>query len=125
MNQQSFSNLHQHLYGLHKSLLQVQSQEMEKILDKKLGPFDLWHLSLNDENFVWLRKISEIIVEMDELSEAKEQDPTLYTKIKTDLKNLFFPDVKGQSDFDTRLTAALEKEPQIHHQMGQLKAILQ
>ncbi|WP_408098826.1 hypothetical protein ACJVC5_07890 [Peredibacter sp. HCB2-198] len=121
---ESFGKLHQQLLELHKTLLQYQGRIMEVKLEKHLGPYDLWHLSLNDENFVWLRKISEIIVEMDELNEAKDKDPQIFTKIRGDLKNLFFPLEKGSSDFDTRLTEALEKDPHICLQMGKLKGLL-
>lgn len=124
-SQGSFSKLHQHLYDLHKTLLHFQGHRMEDKLERKLGPYDLWHLSLNDENFVWLRKISEIIVEMDELSETNTQDPQLFSKIQKDLKELFFSAKEDKSDFRERLDLALEKEPQIHHQIGQLKGLLQ
>lgn len=121
---ESFGKLHPQLLDLHKALLQYQGRILEVKLEKHLGPYDLWHLSLNDENFVWLRKISEIIVEMDELNDTKEKDPQIFTKIRGDLKNLFFPAVPSTSDFDTRLAEALEKDPHICLQMGQLKGLL-
>lgn len=123
--QGSFMKLHQHLYDLHKTLLHFQGHAMEEKLERKLGPYDLWHLSMYDENFVWLRSISEIIVEMDELSETNSQDPQLLSKIQKDLKELFFPVKEARSDFQERLGFALEKEPQILHHIGQLKGLLQ
>lgn len=58
--------------SLHKILLDQEKISYEKINGPIGGPGQLLNLLMNDPYFDWLHRISEIIVQMDELLENEE-----------------------------------------------------
>lgn len=108
------------LKEIHKSLLDFQGQALEKIWERKLGPYDLWHLSLNDSNFSWLRRISELMALIDEEDEKEAPNENFPEFVKHELTNLFFDKTYDQ-DFQMRLDMALAKDPTLYLLMVNLK----
>jgi bacterioferritin (cytochrome b1) len=61
----TFNELSKALQQLHKELLMLEAKKLEARMGKALGPYELLHASLNDPSLAWLRKMSELIVNID------------------------------------------------------------
>ena len=81
------SNLSSALLKFHRGLLVYQTDLVEKIDERKYLPYDLLNLSLNDARFSWLRKFSEIIVQIDTIVDDKKNTPFDAASIVTAVKN--------------------------------------
>src|SRR6266550_5016037 len=60
------------LLRLHKTLLDFEREAYERARGKIANSYELLNLVMNDPWFAWLRQLSELIVEMDELLAVKE-----------------------------------------------------
>lgn len=111
------------LASFHKSLLEYQARVFEKQEERSLSPFDLWHLSSNHPTFSWLRKISEVIVLLDENLEKEETSETFKKWINSELKLL--TDVSQDGDFQVRLRKSLENKPELQFELSRLRSFIQ
>ncbi len=82
------------LLKFHRELLLFQTGLVEKSDNRKYTPYELLHLSLNDPRFNWLRKFSEIIIQIDIITDDKENKPFDAHAILREVKNL----VSGESN---------------------------
>ena len=95
----ALSHLSRSLQHVHRVLLHFQTEVRESLDERRLSPNDVLHLSLNDPDFSWLRKISALIVQMDEGVDDAEADlSVLATVIDQELRALFV-DPSLESDF--------------------------
>lgn len=60
------------LIKLHRELLFFQVSLAENKDQRKYSPYELLGLSLNDARFAWLRKFSELITQIDTITDDKE-----------------------------------------------------
>ena len=60
------------LLRLHKALLESERAGYEKVFGKIGSPYQFLQLAATDSWFAWLRPVTQLIVAMDELLEAKE-----------------------------------------------------
>src|SRR6186997_2451 len=60
------------LLPLHKTLLDFEREGYERDHGKISNSYEVLKLVMNDPWFAWLRQLSELIVEMDELLAARE-----------------------------------------------------
>lgn len=65
------------LLTLHKRLLDSQKQVYEARYGTIAGPNEYFKIVLEDEEFVWLRTFSQLIVEIDEAIDSKRDPMTL------------------------------------------------
>ncbi len=66
------SDLSTALLKFHRGLLTYQTELAEKQDGCKYPPYDLLNLSLNDPRYAWLRKFSELIVQIDTIVDDKK-----------------------------------------------------
>lgn len=106
-------SLRNNLLHLHKALLDFQKKEYEG----KFGMFKSvgQYFSAVTENpsFAWLRKISEIIVSMDEIIDAPEsQTQSNILALFEFTKKLLTPDPEG-TEFEKKYRQAIQKDPAV------------
>ena len=70
-NAEKLKNARNILLKLHKSLLDLE-REMYEGIHGELTPVQFVNLLMEDEDVVWLRKFSTLIVEIDEMFASKE-----------------------------------------------------
>jgi hypothetical protein len=70
---QHFQQLHTALLNLHKVLLDDERAAYERD-HGRIAPAKMLQLVIGDAQFAWLRRISELIVQIDELTETDEPD---------------------------------------------------
>ena|SRR5215510_11334400 len=108
---QQLRNLSGALLRLHKTLLDVERADYEKVFGR-LNSGELLQLVVNDAQFAWLRVISELVVQIDEL--LSREEPATANEIQELLAQarLLF-DSPPHGDFMTRYQAALQREPNV------------
>ncbi|HEY8185383.1 MAG TPA: hypothetical protein VIF64_04915 [Pyrinomonadaceae bacterium] len=101
------------LLRLHKSLLDFERDGYERAHGKVPNSYGLLNLVMNDPWFAWLRQLSELIVEMDELLAAKEppNDSTGIALIRQ-AEILLTPSESG-SEFQRKYFVAMQQSPEV------------
>lgn len=106
------------LLKFHRGLLSFQTGQAEEIDGRKYAPYDLLHLSLNDPRFAWLRKFSELIVQIDTIVDDKKDLPYDAAAILHAVKKLVTLD---ESTDVKELLAALTADSSIMIPLGQVR----
>src|SRR5437868_13479004 len=107
---QGLENLHRALLRLHKVLLDDERATYEKVHGRTSAGAML-QLVISNPQFAWLRRISELIVEIDELLDAKEESavPAAAALLKQ-TRSLLVP---GESnEFSRKYQDALQRQPE-------------
>lgn len=112
------SNLSSALLKFHRGLLVYQTDLVEKADERKYLPYDLLNLSLNDARFSWLRKFSEIIVQIDTIVDDKKNTPFDAASIVTAVKKLVSLDGLTQKD---EMLSALKADSSIMIPLGEVR----
>lgn len=109
---QRLNELRIKLLHLHKLLLDTERMTYEQVRGQ-VSKGELLQLVINHEQFAWLRQLSELIVQVDELLQADEPltGDTIATLI-TDIRTLLTPDKFG-NDFAMKYDAAFQRNPDV------------
>lgn len=101
------------LLRLHKTLLDFERDGYERGRGKIGNSYELLNLVMNDPWFAWLRQLSELIVEMDELLAAKEMpSETSGVALIEQARILLLPSESG-SEFQRKYFAAVQQSPEV------------
>lgn len=101
--------LRSHLLRLHKTLLELERQDFEK-KSGRVDAGELLQLLINHPQFAWLRKISALIVEMDEmLTEAEPAERKDFEDLISQARSLLT--APEDKEFRTKYQSALQREP--------------
>ena len=99
------------LLRLHKALLDSERTAYERI-HGQVNAGELLQLVIHDEQFAWLRPVSELIVRVDEMLDAegatKEEAGALVSQARAMLK----PSETG-GEFERRYYASIQREPEV------------
>lgn len=106
------------LLKFHRSLLGFQKDLAEKTDGRKYAPYELLNLSLNDPRFAWLRKFSELIVQIDTIVDDKKDLPFDAAAIVHAVKKLVTLD---ESTDVIEMLAALKADSSIMIPLGQVR----
>lgn len=105
------------LLRLHKTLMDLERENYE-VRNGKVSNVELLRLLLEDENFVWLRDISILVAEIDEMFAVKEGiDSDLAQALYLQAQSLF-DDSQSHQTFKQKYQANLDTESIVanHHQ---------
>jgi hypothetical protein len=109
------------LLRVHKSLLHFQKEKYEAKHEQVLTPYDTLHLSMSHEDFDWLRKITSLVVRMDEsLDDEKTVIADLHQSVLTEVHSLF-DESDIYPDFKSNLKLAQSRDPMLVVQVLELK----
>lgn len=102
------------LRGVHKTLVAAVQVGFEKEHGRVESPGALLQLVLHDPAFAWLRPMSALIVELDELAEDKDSlvDATTLADVRTAIER-WITDAGKQSEFSSRYLVLLQNEPDV------------
>lgn len=109
---QLLSELRLKLLRLHKLLLEAERIAYEQV-QGQVSRGQLLQLVISHDQFAWLHRLSQIIVQIDELQQADEPI-TLETiaAFLVDVRTLLTPSESGD-DFATKYDAALQQNPDV------------
>jgi hypothetical protein len=100
------------LLHLHKQLLDAERIRYEQV-SGQVSNGELLQLAINDDRFAWLHRLSESIVQIDELIHSDE--PITSEEIAAliaDVRILLTPDEAG-NDFAVKYDAAFQRSPDV------------
>jgi hypothetical protein len=101
------------LLHLHKALLESERTGYEKVFGKIGSPYQFLQLATTDPWFAWLRPVTQLIVAMDELLEAKEPITAAAVVALVDqVRTLLIPAVDGEG-FSRHYDEALQRDPDV------------
>ena len=106
-------NVRTALLRLHKTLLDYEREAYEREHEKIANSYQLLNLVMSDPWFAWLRQLSELIVEMDELLAAKDapQENTGLALIRQ--AELLLTPAEAGSEFQRKYFAAMQQSPEV------------
>ena len=110
---QQLTNVRTVLLRLHKTLLDFERDGYERVRGKIGNSYEFLQLVMSDPWFAWLRQLSELIVEIDELLAAKEapMESTALALIRQ-ASILLTPSESG-SEFQKKYFAAMQQSPEV------------
>lgn len=104
-------NLRRGLLRLHKVLLDGERDRYEEVFGRVASSGALLHLVIHDEQFAWLRSLSELIVRIDEMLDAEEPaTPADAEHVFEQVRSLLKSSASGAS-FGEKYRAALQRDP--------------
>jgi hypothetical protein len=107
------SGLRGGLLRLHKLLLDAERGDYERA-HGRVGAGEMLQLVINDAAFAWLRRLSELIVSVDEMLYAKDESATETgaRAVVSQARTLLAP-ADDASDFAGKYRAALQRDPAV------------
>lgn len=109
------------LLRIHKTLLHYQKEKYEAKHEQILSPYDTLHLSMSHEDFDWLKRITSLVVRMDEsLDDEHTVLADLHQSVLTEVHSLF-DESDIYQDFKTNLKLAQIRDPMLVVQVLELK----
>ena len=110
---QQLTNVRTVFLRLHKTLLDFERDGYERVRGKIGNSYEFLQLVMSDPWFAWLRQLSELIVEIDELLAAKEapMESTALALIRQ-ASILLTPSESG-SEFQKKYFAAMQQSPEV------------
>lgn len=122
------TDLRNGLLGLHKALLDSERNLYERDIARITSNQQLLELVLHDPFFAWLHELSELIVLIDEVLEARDP-PTLFHagRLIARARSLLAPAETGEG-FERQYFEALQRDPNVvmaHSDMMKVFAGLQ
>lgn len=99
------------LLHLHKTLLDDEREAYERVHDRIENSYEVLRLVMHDPWFAWLHDLSELIVKIDELLDAKEpQSEADAEAVLRQARELTTPDENG-GEFQQKYFRALQRSP--------------
>lgn len=99
------------LLHLHKTLLDDEREAYERVHDRIENSYEVLRLVMHDPWFAWLHDLSELIVKIDELLDAKEpQAEADIEGVLRQARELTTPDENG-GEFQQKYFRALQRSP--------------
>ena len=96
---------------LHQTLLDMERQDYEKRFGR-VTPGELLQLVINGSQFAWLRTLSALVVEIDEVLSAKEPSTVAdFESVVSQARRLFTS--SDNEEFTSRYQAAMQQEPAV------------
>jgi hypothetical protein len=112
------------LLRLHKTLLDFEREGYERERGKIDNSYAFLQLVMSDPWFAWLRQLSELIVEMDELLAAKEtpNEDTAVALIRQ--ATLLLTPTEAGSEFQRKYFVAIQQSPEVVLAHSEFAAVL-
>jgi len=95
---------------LHRLLVEIERRDYERA-HGRLSAGALLHNLIHDVTFAWLRPLTTLIAQMDELMDGPPDEEAMGTSVG-ELRDLLRPDAEG-NDFQKRYAALLQQEPDL------------
>jgi hypothetical protein len=105
------NNVRDGLLRLHKGLLAAERAGYEKANGRIASSQEFLQLALKDEWFAWLRPVSELIVQIDELLEGDEPVTDERASALVERTRTLLTD--GQASFGRRYHELLQRDPSV------------
>jgi hypothetical protein len=112
------------LLRLHKTLLDFERGGYERARGKIDNSYVFLQLVMSDPWFAWLRQLSELIVEMDELLAAKETPSESTAQALIQQASILLTPSEAGSEFQRKYFAAMQQSPEVVLAHSEFAAVL-
>lgn len=106
-------SVRQVLLRLHKTLLEFERQGYERGQGKISNSYEFLQLVMSDPWFAWLRQLSELIVEMDELLAAREPASESTALALMEQSRILLTPAESGSEFQRKYFTAMQQSPEV------------
>lgn len=110
---QQLTDIRQVLLRLHKTLLEFERQAYERAHGRIGNSYQLLQLVMSDPWFAWLRQLSELIVEMDELLAAREGSSDSTALALMEQSRILLTPAESGSEFQRKYFTAVQQSPEV------------
>jgi hypothetical protein len=110
---QSLAELREALLRLHKALIESERAGYEKTFGKITSPYQFLQLLTDDAWFAWLRPVSQLVIAMDEMLDAKEALTTAGVAALAGRVKALLVATAGDDGFSGHYDAALQRDPDV------------
>ena len=100
------------LLRLHKALLDDERAQFERVRGRIESSGQFLQLVLHDEWFAYLRPLSALVVQIDELLDAEEATKEEADALVAQARAMLKPSETG-SEFERRYYAAIQRDPEV------------
>ena len=113
------------LSALHRRLLEAARLEYERTHGPVGGPYAFWALLTKDPAFAWLRPMTRLMVQLDDLLSRKGPPPAraLLLRMAVRMERLILP--KGEREFAANLAALLREDALLAARRADLRRALE
>jgi len=101
------------LLRLHKTLLDFEREGYERVHGKIESSYQFLNLVMQNPWFAWLRQLSELIVEMDELLAAKETPNEETAAALIQQARILLTPAELGSEFQKKYFTAMQQSPEV------------
>jgi len=101
------------LLSLHKTLLDFEREAYEREQGKIDNSYQFLNLAMSDPWFAWLRRLSELIVEMDELLAARESPQEATGSALIHQSGMLLTPLESGAEFQRKYFAAMQLSPEV------------
>ena len=112
------------LLHIHRALLDAERVRYERMNGRVENSGTLLQIIMNDPWFVWLRPMSELIVQIDQWLDGKERSPDLAELLLAQARDRLRPDEHG-AGFQQRYFRLLQEEPAVAVAHAQMRKLVQ
>lgn len=101
------------LLRLHKTLLEFERQGYERGQGRITNSYEFLQLVMNHPWFAWLRQLSELIVEMDEVLDARNASSESTAVALIEHSRILLTPNESGDDFQKKYFAAVQQAPEV------------
>jgi len=101
------------LLRLHKTLLEFERQAYEREHGRISNSYQFLQLVMSDPWFAWLRQLSELIVEMDELLAAREAPSESTALALMEQSRILLTPAGSGIEFQRKYSTAMQQSPEV------------
>jgi hypothetical protein len=110
---QRLNQLRKPLLHLHKTLLELEREAYERTYGRIENTYEVLRLVMDDPWFAWLHSLSELVVQIDEMLDAKEPlKESEATAVIDQTRVLLTPSENG-SGFQKKYFSSLQQSPDV------------
>jgi hypothetical protein len=117
-------DLTQGLRPLHKALLDNARAAYERVHGEVASAGQLLQLVAHDPEFFWLRRMSVLMVEIDEIIEGEELTREDAKRFRTEVEALIQPASDDESEYARHYRDALQNDPNVVMEHSNVRRIL-
>jgi hypothetical protein len=103
----------QALLKLHKILLEVERQNHERVAGRIENSYQFLQLVMQDKTFAWLRYLSELIVQIDELLDTEEGPSEDRARQLLEQARFLVTPAEDGDEFQKKYFTALQESPAV------------
>lgn len=111
------------LLRLHKTLLDFERESYERAHGRISNSYEFLNLVMHDPWFAWLRHLSELIVQIDELLDAEDASESTAAALIEQTRLLLTPSEAGD-EFQRKYFTSVQQSPEVVLAHGEFAKLL-